>query len=129
MPPFVTDIVVLLLDLLFQPVEAALAHHELHARLVLVLAIAVLVEDAEHGFALVEQALLGDELVEQLRFGGQGAETAADDHAEAALAVADHGAQADIVDGALNAILVAQPSKANLNLRGRLPVRSLRRKA
>ena len=38
---------------------------------------------------------------------GSGPKPAADDHAEAALAVANHGAQADIVDGALYAILVA----------------------
>ena len=52
------------------------------------------------GFAAVDQALFGHELVEQLRFGGQRAEAAADDHAEAALAVANHGAQADVVDRA-----------------------------
>ena len=34
-----------------QPVEAALAHHELQPRLVLVLAVAVLIEDADHGLA------------------------------------------------------------------------------
>jgi hypothetical protein len=101
------DIVVLFGDLLFHPGEAAVAHHELHARGVLVLAVAVLVEDADDGFAPVEQALFGDELVEQLGLGGQRSQAAADDHAEAALAVANHGAQADIVDGALYAILVA----------------------
>ena len=95
-----------LLDLLAQPVDAALAHDELHARLVLVLAVAVLIEDADDGFAAVEQALFGEELVEQLRFRGQRAEAAADHHAEAAAAVANHGAQADVVDGALDAILV-----------------------
>ena len=100
------DIVVLFGDLLFHPGEAAVAHHELHARGVLVLAVAVLIEDADDGFAPVEQAVLGNELVEELGFGGQGSEAAADDHAEAAFAVANHGAQADVVDGALDAILV-----------------------
>src|ERR1035438_6068214 len=63
------DIVVLFGDLLLHPGEAAVAHHELHARGVLVLAVAVLIEDADNGFAPVEQALFGDELVEQLGFG------------------------------------------------------------
>ena len=71
-------------------------------------AVAVLVEDADHGFDFVEQALFGNELVEQLGFDRQRSQTAADDHAEAALAVADHGAQADVVDGALNAVLIGR---------------------
>ena len=54
----------------------------------------------------MEQLLLRDELVEQLRLGRQRAQPAADDHAEAALAVANHGAQTNIVDGALYAILM-----------------------
>src|ERR1022692_1130429 len=108
------DIVVLFGDLLLHPGEAAVAHHELHARGVLVLAVAVLIEDADDGFAPVEQALFGDELVEQLGLGRQRSQTAADDHAEASLAVANHGAEADVVDGALYAILVAAAVEGEL---------------
>src|ERR1019366_1552831 len=96
------------------PGEAAVAHHELHARGVLVLAVAVLIEDAEDGFAPVEQALFGDELFEQLGLGGQRTQAPADDHAEAAPAVANHGAEADIVDGALYAVLVAAAVEGEL---------------
>ena len=98
------DILVFLFDLFLEPLEAALAHDEFHAGLVLVLAVAVAVENAEHRFALVEQALFGEELFQQLRLGGQRTEAAADHHAETAPAVADRGPQADIVDGALHAI-------------------------
>ena len=51
-----------------------------------------------------------------MRLGGQRTQPAADDHAEAALAVADHRAQADIVDRALNAILVAAAIEGELEL-------------
>jgi hypothetical protein len=73
-----------------------------------------LVEHADDGFALVEQALFGHELVEQLGFHGQRSHAAADDHAEAAAAVADRGAQADIVDGALNAIVAGAAVEGDL---------------
>src|ERR1035438_1078590 len=68
------NIGVLALDLLAQPVDAALAQYELQARLVAVLAVAVLIEHTHDGLATVEQALFGKELVEQLGFGRQGSE-------------------------------------------------------
>src|SRR5262249_33670922 len=98
------DIGVLLLDLFPQPGKAALAHHELHARFVLVLAVAVRVEDRYHGFDPVQQALFRHELMENLRFGGQWSEAAADDHPEPAPAVANEGPQTDIVDGTLDTV-------------------------
>src|ERR1035441_5982272 len=107
---------VLALDLLAQPVDAAFAQHELHARLVAVLAVAVLVEHAHDGFAAVEQALFGQELVEQLGFGGQGSEAAADRHTESAAAIAQDRAQADIVDGAGDAIVAAATVERDLEL-------------
>src|ERR1019366_5776043 len=44
----------------------------------------------------------------------QRSQATADDHAEAALAVAHHGAEADIVDGALYAVLVAAAVEGEL---------------
>src|ERR1035438_1159250 len=97
----------LTLDLFLEPGETALAHHEFEARLVPVSPVAVLVEDAHHGFALLQQVLFGDEIVEELRFDGEWTEPTAYGHAEAAAAVADGGAEADIVDGAGYAIAAA----------------------
>ena len=45
---------------------------------------------------------------------GEGPESAADDHAEAALAVADDRAQADVVDGAHDAIFVGAAIEGDL---------------
>jgi hypothetical protein len=92
-------------DVLLEPLDAALPQDELHAGLVLVGAVAVLVEHPDDGLAPVQQALLGDKLVQQLRLGGQRSQPAADHHAESAPALADHRAQADIVDRARDAIL------------------------
>jgi hypothetical protein len=78
---------------------------ELHAGLVLVGAVAVLVEHAYDGLAAVQQALLGDKLVEQLRLGGQRSQSAADHHVESAPSLAEHRAQPDIVDRARDRIL------------------------
>ena len=104
MPAASQNDLVFLFHLLPQPVDAALAQYELQPRLVLVAAVAVTVEDADHRFAAVQQALLRDEVFEQLRFGGQRAEAAGNQHAEPAPAVADHCPQANIVDRARNAI-------------------------
>ena len=103
-PAVSQDELVFLFHLFAQPLDAALAQHEFQPRLVLVGAIAVTVEDTDHRFAPVQQALLGNELFEQLRFGGQRPQASGHQHAEAALAIADGRAQADIVDRARNAI-------------------------
>ncbi len=57
------NIVVLLPDPLLHPLDAPLAQHELHAGGVLVLAVAILVEDPDDGLDAVQQALFGDELL------------------------------------------------------------------
>ena len=64
--------------------NAPLAQDELQSGLVAVLAVAVLVEDADDRFDAVDQALLGQEVVEQARRVGQRPEAAADDDPEAA---------------------------------------------
>ncbi|SPE37158.1 hypothetical protein SBA3_260014 [Candidatus Sulfopaludibacter sp. SbA3] len=87
----------LFFDLLLHPGEAAVAQDEFHARHILVLAIAELVKHADDGFAPVEQALFRNEVAEQLRFHRQGSQAAANHHAEAALAFANHGFQSDVV--------------------------------
>ena len=101
------DVAVFLLHVLLYPVEAALADDELQSRLVLVLPVAVLVEEAQHGFDLVHQQAGGDEFVQQLRFVRQRAQSAAHHHAEAVLPVANHRAQADVVERGADAILGA----------------------
>ncbi len=108
------DVGVFLFDLLLDPRDTARAHQELDARRIAVLPVAVLVEDADHRFDAVDQALFGQELVEKLRFDGQRAQSAADHDAEAALAIAHHGADAEIVDGSGDAILVAASIERDL---------------
>ena len=65
------------------------------------------VEHADHGFDAPDDVLGGNELVQQLGFDRQRSQTAGDGHAEAVHAVADHGAQADVVDRGGDAIFGA----------------------
>ena len=101
------DVLILLLDGVAQPIEPAGAHHELQPGFVLVLAVAVDVEHADHGFHAADDFLGGKELVEELGFDGQRSQTAGHGHAEAVHSVADHRAQADVVDRGRDAILGA----------------------
>ena len=77
------DVLVLLLDGVAQPFESAGAHDELQPRFVLVLAVAVDVEDADDGFHAADDFLGGKELMQELGFDRQRSQTACNRHAEA----------------------------------------------
>ncbi len=113
------------LDRIAQPVEPALAHDELQPGCVLVLAVAVDIEYADHRFHAPDDVFGGNELVQNLGFGRQRPQASGDGHSEAALAVADQWPQADIVDGRGHAILGAA-AEGDLELArkivGQLPV-------
>ena len=64
------DVGVLAVDFFLEPGKAAVAHQEFEPRQVAVLAVAVLVEDADHGFDTIEEAVFGQEIVEELSFAG-----------------------------------------------------------
>ena len=63
------------------------------------------VEHAQDSFHAADDVLGGNKLMEQLGFDRQRSQTAGDGHAEAFHAVADDGAQADVVDRGGDAIL------------------------
>src|SRR5579872_154577 len=101
-PAIGQDIGVFLLDLLFHPIEAALAQHELQPRHVLVLAVPVLIKNTEDRFNAIDKSLNGNEFIEQFGFARERPQTAADGHAKAtplnAIFVTDHGTQSDVID-------------------------------
>jgi len=101
------NVQVLGLNGITEPIEAAFAEDELEARLVLVAAVAMDVEDPDDGFDAGDDLLGGDEFVQQAGFGGQRAQAAGYGHTEAADAVDDLGAQADVVDGCRHAVFGA----------------------
>ena len=93
---------------LVQPLElfdAKFRDEKLDARLVLVAALAEAIPNADARLDRPELLIDGDELLEQVGDAWRRAESAADAHAEALLAVALHGHQADVVDGNEAAVL------------------------
>jgi hypothetical protein len=103
----VANVLPLLLDLARELLDAELVHQDLDARLVDVVAAAVLVVDAEDRLDVAEDIAAMDEVLDGLADERRAAETAADQHLEAGLAllVLDQ-LQADIVDLDRGAIVV-----------------------
>ena len=84
-----------------------LLDHELHPVALTVLVVAVLVEDADHGLGHVLDLLHRQELVEHVTAHRHDGSAAGNREPEAALAVLDSGAQADVVDRCERVILGA----------------------
>ena len=69
---------------------------------------------------LIEQPLFGHELIQQFGLHGSGPEASGNDHAESPASFAHHGAQADIVDRALNAVIAGAAIEGDFELAGQI---------
>ena len=106
----------LLLDQLAEAFVAVVAQDELQAGLGPVLAVAVLVVDADHGLDQGDQVLLLAEGADDGRRLGRRAEASTGDHAEALLAVLDDGGDAHVLDVDLTEVVLVVAGEGDLEL-------------
>ncbi len=110
------DVGIFLVYLFLKPLETALAHYELETRHIAVLAVAVLIENAQHSFNAVDDTVGGKEFVDQPGFDGQRTEATGDHDAEPALAIAHDGFGAHVMDSGDGAIGIGAAVEADFEL-------------